>query len=94
VSANTDPDYTFRAVLSKPCAVTPKTADYYRYTINNKPCDLYDIAEAIGMTSHPVFHAFKKLARCGKGNKSAAQDLREAIVSLERALEMMGEEER
>ena len=48
--------------------------------------DLYDIAEALGVTSPPLFNAFKKLVRRGNGAKSERQDLEEAKQSIDRYL--------
>lgn len=48
--------------------------------------DLYDIAEAVGVTSPPLFNAFKKLIRRGNGAKTERQDLEEAKQSIDRYL--------
>ncbi len=60
-----------------------------RISHNNGPSievDLYDIAEGYGMTCPAQFHALKKILCAGqRGSKPAVQDLREAIVAIERA---------
>ena len=48
--------------------------------------DIYDVANAFGVTSHALFNALKKVIRNGRGEKTAAQDLREAIFSIQRHL--------
>jgi len=51
--------------------------------------DAYIIAKALGIISHPVFHAFKKIAYAGKrGGKGYRQDIQEAIDALQRELEL------
>ena len=51
--------------------------------------DVYSVLEAFGVNSSAIAHAVKKLLAPGKrGVKSAEQDIREAIGSLERALKM------
>lgn len=49
--------------------------------------DWYTVATAYGLT-HPLAHAGKKLIDRGTGEKSRTQELREAIASIERAIEM------
>lgn len=52
--------------------------------------DVYDIAAAYGL-GPATTHALKKLCDRGTGEKSRVQELREAIASIERAIEMEGE---
>lgn len=55
--------------------------DIYRF------CDLFDVRG-------PLEHALKKIACAGgRGDKDYFQDLREAIDSIERAIEMRKEDE-
>lgn len=64
------------------------TSRYHR-TIKGVVVDLYDIAEAYGVTGHAEFHALKKIIMAGnRGYKDREQDLAEAIVSIERAREL------
>jgi hypothetical protein len=59
---------------------------YPQATLGGQTFDLYDIAEALGVTSPPLFNAFKKLVRRGNGAKSERQDLEEAKQSIDRYL--------
>ena len=74
---------------SKAAAPQPTRSRYHR-TIRGATLDLYDIAEAYGLDSHRIFHAVKKLVMAGRrGHKDRAQDLREAVVSIESELQKM-----
>ena len=54
--------------------------------------DIYDILRAWDVTCPAIQHAVKKLLQPGqRGSKSAVQDLREAIGSIERAIQLMGD---
>jgi len=54
--------------------------------------DVYRVLELYDVPSHAVGHAIKKLLCAGqRGNKDYEWDIREAIKSLERELEMIGE---
>jgi len=54
--------------------------------------DIYDVLRAWEVTCPAIQHAIKKLLQPGqRGSKSAAQDLREAIGSIERAIQLMGD---
>lgn len=56
-------------------------------------CDVYDVLRAWDVTCPAIQHAVKKLLQPGqRGSKSAVQDLREAIGSIERAIQLMGDE--
>jgi len=59
---------------------------YPQATIKGVTCDIYDIANAFGVTSPPLFNAFKKIIRRGNGAKTERQDLEEAIQSIQRHL--------
>ena len=51
--------------------------------------DVYDVLEAFCVTNPATAHAIKKLLAAGeRGYKNAEQDLREAIGSIERAIEL------
>ena len=56
--------------------------------------DVYDVLRAWDVTCPALQHAVKKLLQPGqRGSKSAAQDLREAIRSIERAIQLLGGEQ-
>ncbi len=67
-------------------------------TDDGKPCvfrfDTYRLAEAVGIKSHPQFHAFKKIIRAGQSVKPLLQDIDESIACLHRWREMVIEDER
>lgn len=53
--------------------------------------DVYDVLTAFAVTCPAIQHAVKKLLCPGlRGQKSAVQDLREAVVSIERAIQLIG----
>ena len=53
--------------------------------------DVYDVLTAFAVTCPAIQHAIKKLLCPGmRGAKSERQDIHEAIVSLYRAMELMG----
>lgn len=54
--------------------------------------DVYDVLRAWDVRDPAIQHAVKKLLQPGqRGSKSAVQDLREAIGSIERAIQLMGD---
>ena len=54
--------------------------------------DVYDVLRAWDVHCPAIQHAIKKLLQPGqRGSKSAAQDLREAIGSIERAIQLLGD---
>jgi len=64
----------------------------YARTINGATVDVYDILAAFNVTCPATQHTVKKLLMPGKrGGKSVTQDLREALASVQRAIEMAGE---
>lgn len=51
--------------------------------------DVYDVIMAWGVTNPAIQHAIKKLLQPGeRGHKTRAQDLKEAMQSLQRAIEL------
>ena len=63
----------------------------YSVTFAGRKLDPYRIADLYSLPA-PLAAALKKILRRGRSNKSEAQDLREAIASIERQLEMMEED--
>ena len=54
--------------------------------------DVYDVLRAWDVTCPAIQHAIKKLLQPGqRGSKSAAQDLREAIGSIERSIQLLAD---
>lgn len=61
----------------------------YHRTIKGVTIDLYDLAEAYGITDHAQFHAMKKIIMAGdRGYKDRDQDLQEAIDAIQRAIKL------
>ena len=51
--------------------------------------DVYDVLTAFDVTNHALAHALKKMLAPGKrGVKDTLQDMREAIQSIERAIQI------
>ena len=68
-----------------------KELSKYHVPINGKLTDVYDILVAYGVTNPADAHAIKKMLCPGRrGAKDGIQDRREAIVSLQRAIELEG----
>lgn len=73
-------------------AAQPATPNKYARTINGATVDVYDILRAFNVTCPATQHAVKKLLMPGqRGGKSVTQDLREALASVQRAIDMAGE---
>ena len=55
--------------------------------------DVYDVLTAFGVTNHALAHALKKMLAPGKrGVKDSIQDMKEAIQSIERAIQIEGKQ--
>lgn len=72
----------------------PATGDYPQYTktIKGIRIDPYRICKMYGITDPAVQHALKKLLRAGKDHLTFVEDITEARDSLNRAIEMVGED--
>lgn len=62
--------------------------DPYNVIIGGVRTDPMLIVKLYGITDMGIAQAIKKLLRCGKKHKSKAQDVRDAITSLERHEEL------
>lgn len=66
---------------------------YYRDVSHLKKIDIYRVLDLFGVTDPAIAHAIKKLLCPGlRGAKPAEQDIREAIDSLNRKLQMLAED--
>lgn len=66
---------------------------HYRFTYKGVKLDPYRIFKVYEITDPAIQHAIKKLlVMGGRGKKSPAQDVNEAIASLQRWLEMQAED--
>lgn len=67
---------------------------YFKDVSALQTVDVYRVLVLFGVTDPCLQHALKKLLVAGgRGSKDAARDVREAVVSLERWLEMRAEDE-
>jgi hypothetical protein len=73
------------------------TPAYYAKHVKCKSCeentgiDVYDVLQAFDVTCPAIQHAVKKLLRCGnKPGENELDEIRGAITSLNRAVEMRG----
>lgn len=65
---------------------------YFRDVRHLDKIDIYRVCQLFNVTG-PLEHALKKIACAGeRGSKDYEKDLREAIVSIQRALEMREED--
>lgn len=63
----------------------------YSRKINGVNIDVYDVLNGFNVTCPATQHAIKKLLCAGqRGNKDFNQDLREADISIHRAIELAG----
>ena len=61
----------------------------YQRQVPSTTIDIYDILNAYRVTCHATQHAIKKLLQPGeRGHKDKLTDLREALASVERAIQM------
>ena len=64
----------------------------YHVRLKGSWCDVYDVLQAFGVSNPADQHAIKKMLMPGKrGHKGSIQDRREAIQSLQRAIELEGD---
>ena len=61
----------------------------YQRQVPSTTIDIYDVLKAWGVTCPATQHAIKKLLQPGeRGHKDKLTDLREALASVKRAIEM------
>lgn len=61
----------------------------YKRTVPSTTIDIYDVLQAWEVTNPAIQHAIKKLLQPGqRGHKTREEDLQEALVSIERAIEL------
>jgi len=62
----------------------------YTRTVKGVEIDVYDVLAAWEVSNPAIQHAIKKLLQPGqRGNKSEIQDLKEALMSIERGIELV-----
>jgi hypothetical protein len=90
--------YTFETWLRVMAKVKPALADKYPHYYRQLPekvshLDVYRVLDTFQVCRSTVQHAVKKLLCTGtRGAKSEVTDIKEAIASLQRTLEMIEEE--
>ena len=71
----------------------PKHSHYKKDVSHLNMLDVYRVLQLFNVTDPCEQHAIKKILCAGvRGNKSVEQDIREAIDTLERRLEMINED--
>lgn len=72
-----------------PLDVEKKTHNKYKRKVPSAEIDVYDILKAFNVVNPATQHAIKKLLCAGsRGYKDKVQDLKEALTSIERAIEL------
>lgn len=70
----------------------PNTSNKYKRKVPSTEIDVYDILKAFNVVNPATQHAIKKLLCAGdRGYKDKVQDLKEALASIERAIELEGD---
>ena len=73
-------------------AKSNNTTNKYKRECKGMMIDIYDVLKAFNVVNPATQHAVKKLLASGqRGYKDVKQDLEEAIVSIERAIELESE---
>lgn len=70
-----------------------KLGAHYDFCYKGIKVDAYRILKLYGVTDPAQQHAIKKLLRAGRSMKTLRQDIQEVILSLQRWLEMLDEDE-
>ena len=85
------PEYDPQDVAFPQPGYPGRPASKYHVHIKGQWVDVYDILSAYGVTNPADAHAIKKMLCPGqRGAKDGIQDRKEAIVSLQRAIELEG----
>lgn len=88
---------TFRKSINQGFVEIPQETVYPHYHKNVshlKTIDVYRVLDLYEVGHPAIQHAIKKLLCAGgRGNKDLRQDLQEAIDSIQRALQMIDEDE-
>lgn len=67
----------------------PNTSNKYKRKVPTLEIDVYDILKAFNVVNPATQHAVKKLLCAGdRGYKDKVQDLKEALASINRAIEL------
>jgi len=75
-------------------SISEQYPHYFKDVNHLKTIDVYRVLQLFEVTNPCVQHAIKKLLVTGKrGTKDFEKDLKEAIISLQRAVEILKEDE-
>lgn len=82
------------SISKRPSNKTPKKHSHYHKDVSSlNSIDVYRVLALWDVKDHAIGHAIKKLLNAGqRGSKSLEQDLQEAIDSIQRKLDMIGED--
>lgn len=76
-------------VKPTPSAEPQPTPNKYQRTVPSTTIDVYDVLHAYNVTNPATQHAVKKLLQPGnRGHKDTLTDLREALASIRRAIQI------
>lgn len=76
-------------VVSTPTADPAPAPNKYQRTVPSTTIDVYDVLTAYSVTNPATQHAIKKLLQPGnRGHKDTLTDLREALASIQRAIQI------
>lgn len=77
------------SMCGTPYSVEVKQNNKYKRKVPTLEIDVYDILKAFNVTNPATQHAIKKLLCAGdRGYKDEVQDLKEALASISRAIEL------
>ena len=76
-------------ICGTPFSVEEKAHNKYKRKVPRTEIDVYDILKAFNVVNPATQHAIKKLLCAGdRGYKDKVQDLKEALASISRAIEL------
>ena len=76
-------------VLTAPIPQPARAPNKYQRTVPSTTIDVYDVLAAYSVTNPATQHAVKKLLQPGnRGHKDTLTDLREALASIQRAIQI------
>jgi len=84
-----EPELTYEEHAEAKAKSNNNTTNKYKRECKGVMIDVYDVLSAFNVVNPAAQHAVKKLLASGqRGYKDVKQDLEEAIVSIERAIEL------
>ncbi len=80
--------------MSEPTLLPQEIGKHYKFSFAGHKIDPYRIFKIYNITDPAQQHSIKKLLRAGQSVKSLRQDIAEVIVTLQRWVEMMDEDDK